>query len=445
MNEATPPTNLPRRSPPDADPYSLMWIHLLDAVNSVGGVVERAGLKRPRFEPDALLARAAARAGLEDFGDERFREPFVRLVDAYASATHLTALGRIAAYADLMRLLTNRLRLVADRSRYPEIAEVEIRRPLFIVSLPRTGTTFLHGILAQDPRNRIPRSWEVMYPSPPPEHGSSSPDPRVARVRREFGWFHRMAPGYRAAHPIGAELAQECMAMTDLSFESPRFDRTHRLEAYRDWLDGRDRLHAYQFHRALLQHLSLRSPMGRWVLKNPPHSFWLDALWSVYPDARFIQTHRDPFTVVASFASHNTRLRRSFVQPDDVREGPVLARRWSVGVDRVMAFRDRTDVPEERWIDVHYAELVADPMGQLRRIYERFELELEGEAESAMAAFVREHPQYEHGIHDYDPRRYGLDPDEHGRLFDRYRARFGVQATEEDRRLARDGSKEGVR
>jgi len=418
-----------------------MWTHLFDAVNAVGGVAARSGFARSRFEPDALLARAVARTGLEDFGDERFREPFVRLVEAYASATHLTALGRIAAYADLMRLLTNRLSLVADRTRHPEIPEVEIRRPIFIVSLPRTGTTFLHGILAQDPRNRIPRSWEVMYPSPPPDRMDSGRDPRIARVRREFGWFLRMAPEYQAAHPIGAELAQECMAMTDLSFESPRFDRTHRLESYRDWLDGRERLHAYELHRALLQHLSWRGAAGRWVLKNPPHSFWLDALWRVYPDARFIQTHRDPFTVVASFASHNTRLRRSFVRPDDAAEGPVLARRWSMGMDRVMAFRARSDVPDERWIDIAYAELLADPMGQVQRIYERFGLELDRETGSDMAAFTREHPQYEHGVHDYDPRRYGLDPDEHGRLFDRYRARFGVETTEEDRRLARDGSK----
>jgi len=418
-----------------------MWTTLFDMVNGVGGALEGAGIPLTRFDPEALLDGARRRARLDDFGDPRFLEPFERLVEAYASAPHLTTLGRVAAGVDLTRLLTNRLRLVEDGKRNPEIAQVPVARPIFIVSLPRTGTTYLHGLLAADRGNRIPRSWEVMYPSPPPDRDRTSPDPRVRRVRREFGWFHRMAPDYQAAHPIGPELAQECMAITELSFESPRFDRTHRLPGYRDWLDGRTRLHAYELHRRVLQHLSWRSPAGRWVLKNPPHSFWLDALWTVYPDARFVQTHRDPFTVMASFASHNSRIRRSFTRPDDAREGPVVAKRWAMGMERVMAFRDRSDVPDDRWIDVAYPELLADPLGQARRIYEHFGLALDPETETRMSAYVKAHPQYEYGMHDYDPKRFGLDPDRHGGLFARYRERFGIEPTPEDRRLVDTGSK----
>ncbi|MDT8368985.1 MAG: sulfotransferase, partial [Longimicrobiales bacterium] len=145
-----------------------MWTTLFDTVNGVGGALERSGLPLVRFEPESLLDTARRRTGLDDFGDPAFREPFERLVEAYASAPHLKTLGRVAARVDLLRLLTNRLHLVDDRKRNPAIAEVPIERPIFIVSLPRTGTTFLHGLLAADPANRIPRSWEVMYPSPPP-------------------------------------------------------------------------------------------------------------------------------------------------------------------------------------------------------------------------------------------------------------------------------------
>ncbi|MDT8368984.1 MAG: sulfotransferase, partial [Longimicrobiales bacterium] len=264
---------------------------------------------------------------------------------------------------------------------------------------------------------------------------------RIARVRREFGWFHRMTPDYQAAHPIGPELGQECMAITELSFESPRFDRTHRLPDYRDWLSGRDRLHSYRIHREVLQHLSWRGPRGRWVLKNPPHSFWLDALWTLYPDALFVQTHRDPFTVMASFASHNSRIRRSFTRPDDAGEGPVIAERWAMGMERVIAFRDRADVPADRWIDIAYPDLIADPVGEVSRIYSHFGLPLEATTESRIRAWAEAHPQYEFGVHDYDPRRFGLDPERHGALFARYRERFEIEPTAEDRRLVETGSK----
>lgn len=407
----------------------MAWKALFGAANATLGLLDRAGLGPGELEPGELMEEGRRRTGLDDFGGDEFREGLDRLVAGYEEDAALTPLGRVAVRTDLIRLLSNRLRLVADRTRHPGIAGEEIRAPVVIVSLPRTGTTLLHGLLGRDPANRVPRSWEVMYPSPPPDASRPDEDPRVAEVRGQFRWFQRMAPQYRVAHPIGAELPQECIAITTHAFESPRFHRTHHLPGYRSWLQERDRADAYRWHRRILQHLQWRTPGERWVLKNPPHTFWIETLHRTYPDARFVQTHRDPLTVMASFASHTHRLRRAFTRREDTVDADRLARRWAEGMEGLMAFRDRPDVDDDRFVDVHYGDLVRDPVEEVRRIYRRLDLPFPEDLADRMRGFLRDHPQDAHGVHRYTLEEWGLDPEEHGALFDSYRRRFGIEET----------------
>lgn len=414
----------------------MSWRSLFGAVNAAGGLLRRLGLRPVRFDAEALADEARSRTGLEDFGDRAFAEPYRRLVGAYREADHLTLLGRAAARSDLLRLLSNRLRLVESRRRHPSIRGEEVTAPLVVASLPRTGTTLLHGLLAQDPRNRAPATWEVMYPAPPPGTGRGVED-RMRRVRRQLGWFDRMAPEYKVAHPVGAELPQECMAITTHAFESPRFHRTHRLPGYREWIGRRDHRHAYRFHRRLLQHLQWRTPGERWVLKSPPHAFWIETLHRTYPEARYVQTHREPLTVLASFASHTAALRRAFVRGPAAPDPDRLARRWSEAMGRMMDFRDGGAVPADRFVDVRFRDLVRNPLAEVRRIYRGFDLPLGDEARERMRRFLRRHPRYEHGVHRYGASEYGVDPEAHGPLFDRYRSRFGIEPTEEDARRLR--------
>lgn len=413
-----------------------LWRRLFDAANAGGRLLGRLGLRVGEMDPGSLVDEARARTGLADFGEPDVREPLRRLVRAYRDEADLTPLGRIAARADLVRLLANRLRLLDDRRRRPALADEPIRRPIFIVSLPRTGTTLLHGLLAQDPASRAPRTWEVMYPSPPPGADGRRDDDRVETVRRQLRWFHRMAPDYRVAHPVGPRLPQECIAITEHAFESPRFHRTHHLPGYRAWLDQRDREEAYRFHRRFLQHLQHRTAGRRWILKSPPHTFWIDTLHRVYPDARFVQTHRDPLTVMASFASHTARLRSAFTDRPDTVDADRLARRWARGLEGLMAFRDREDVGDDRFVDVHYPDLVRRPLREVRRIYRRFGLSLEDRTRDRMRRFLAEHPKDLHGVHRYSLAEWNLDPDAHGPLFEGYRRRYDVEVWREDREKA---------
>lgn len=413
-----------------------LWSRFFEAANVAVGWAERVGIRPGELEPRQLLEEARRRTGLEDVGDDAFREPLDILLRAYREEARLTPLGRIAARADVLRLLANRLRLVEDRRQRTGLDRAEIARPLFIVGLPRTGTTLLHGLLARDPASRAPRTWEVMYPSPPPGEPTNGPDSRIARVRRQLRWFHRMAPEYRLAHPVEAELPQECIAITEHTFSSPRFHRTHHVPTYRRWIEGRDREEAYQFHRRFLQHLQWKRPGRWWVLKSPPHTFWIESLYRIYPDARFVQTHRDPLTVVASFASHTTKLRAAFSDRTDTVDADRLARKWARGLEGLMAFRDREDVPADRFLDVQYPDLVREPLAQVRRIHRHFDLALTEPAVARMRDFLREHPKDRHGAHRYSLEEWGLDPASHGPLFEAYRDRFGIEVWEEDRRKA---------
>jgi len=412
---------------------------LFGTVDALGRVARRAGWNFAELDADRFLEEARNRTGHEWYGgdgipDSEFREGLRRFLTAAEREAALSPLGRVATREDVLRLLSNRLRLVADRRRHPEIAAVEVEAPVFIVGFPRTGTTLLHGLLGADPANRVPRTWEVMYPSPPPRAGTagaeaaSAVDARVEEVRRQLRWFDRMNPEYKVAHPIGSELPQECIEIQSASFLSERFWRTHHVPSYAAWLDARPLDESYEFHRLFLQHLGWRAPArGRWVLKNPPHTFSMPELHRVYPDARFIQTHRDPVTVMASFVSHTRILRSSFSDRPDRLEAEKVVERWARGMDRLLDFREGGSVPEDRWVDVRYPELLADPFGTVGRIYDELGFERTGEADRRMRDFLAAHPQHEHGVHRYSPESTGVDPAATRERFSRYRERFGIR------------------
>src|SRR5262249_22111195 len=158
----------------------------------------------------ALLDRARRLTGLTDFGDPFFREPMRVLLDSFENEAELNMLGRVIARADVVRLLQNRLHMTDVLTHYPEVAEGDIGQPIFPVALPRPGTTILHELMAQDPANRVPMTWEVMHPWPPPTRETYDTDPRIDIVEKHFSGVDRSIPGFKSMHPMGAQLPQEC-------------------------------------------------------------------------------------------------------------------------------------------------------------------------------------------------------------------------------------------
>ena len=399
-------------------------VPLTRALNRGGRAIARAGIPIVRLDRDALLADAQSRVRLDDFGDETFREPFARLIDSLEREADLTLLGRIAARQDMIRLLSNRLRLVNDQKRHPDILARPVVRPLFVTGLPRTGTTLLHGLLAQDPAHRVPLNWETMAPSPSPERAAYHSDRRIGQAERFLAWFHRLNPDIKRIHPLGARLPEECLIITSHSFFSLQFQTMYHVPSYETWLEEQDLRICYEWHRRVLQQLQRRIP-GRWVLKAPAHLFGIEALFAAYPDAGVIFTHREPLEVAGSLASLTAVLRSTFsdgVDPKAV--GPEMSGRWSDAMYRALRARDAGVAPAERFYDVRYLDLLHDPIATVRGIYAHFDLPFRPGVEDAMRRYLAEHRKDRHGRHEYTLAEFGLEVEQERERYRAYRERF---------------------
>jgi hypothetical protein len=401
---------------------------LLRLLNAAGRRFLKNGFAWLRLDEKTLIDKACERTGLSDFGDDSFREALRVLLRAYETEADLNFVGRICVHSDTVRLLSNRLQLVADRRRQPAIAAEVIRRPLFITGLPRSGTTFLHALLAQDPAHRAPQVWEVMFPSPPPQRTSYAADPRITATARQLKWLDLLMPEFKTVHLIGATLPQECIAITSHDFRSYTWETMYTVPSYRAWHDRQDKRPVYEFHRHFLQHLQWRCPGHRWVLKAPSHLLALEDLFQVYPDAGIILTHRDPLKVLASCASFTEVLRAAFTdRVDKTSLAREVQQRWLEGAGLAVKYRRTPGDLQKQLFDVRYTELVRDPMAMVRRIYQHFDLELVEAAAVAMQRFLRANPKNKGGVHSYSLEEFGLNPEEERRRFQFYLDFFDIE------------------
>jgi hypothetical protein len=397
-------------------------------LNAGGSVLRRLGANPPSLDAEDLLRAARARAGTSAFGPWRFDEPLERLLKSYRDEARLTTLGRVTARELVVTLLENLLLLEAERTRNPRIEQQRVADPVFIVGLPRTGTTHLHGLITHDPRNRAPLTWEVMFPA---ARGAREAETAAVRARTasRLDWANRLAPDFMRIHPIAADLPQECIAIQAQIFMSIQFHTTHAVPSYEDWFERDSQDLSYGFHRYLLQHLQAQRPGDRWVLKAPGHLFGLGALLRRYPNAKIVQTHRDPLRVMASMASHAYVLRRAF---SDAADAKAIAAdwcdRWTRALDDFLAVRDRA--PAEQFLDVPYESIERAPLETIERVYDFLGWPLSDEARSAMQRFLDANPKDKHGAHRYTLEEFGLDPAALRRRFGAYTERFAIRPHE---------------
>jgi Sulfotransferase family len=384
------------------------------------------------FEVDNMLAEAAARTGgLDDLGDGPFVAPMALFLDALEREARLNDIGRLIAQERVLQHTVNRLLYVEDRKRYPEIAGERIERPVFIIGFPRTGTTILHDILAQDRDSRAPITWEVMFPSPPPEAATFATDPRIAQAaallpnpETETERDRR----FRAMHPMGAQLTQECVVMMGEAMCTPLFHNQFRVPSYEDWVDTEaDWAPVYVFHERQLQHLQWRNARDRWVLKTGAHMWGLEHLLRTYPDARIVFTHRDPVKSVTSYASLTSLVREAGSDDVDPFE---IARDWTRRlrgvVEHALDVRNSGSYPDASFYDMYFPNFVADQFAEVERIYDALGLPMTDEGAARMQAFIADNPKGKHGLHLYTPEEYGIDPEAVRRDFRFYIEQFDL-------------------
>jgi hypothetical protein len=384
---------------------------------------------RSRFDRDGLVAQAIAATGLHDLGEPSWQAGLDRLLADLVGEARLSDLGVEIALREIVGYLSNRLGISAWRAQHPGLATQPIERPIVIIGQPRTGTTILYDLLAQDPQLRAPLSWEVDRPCPPPEPATFESDPRIAEVQAAIDLVDSLMPGFTAFHPMGARLAQECVRMTGGDFRSMIFVTQYRVPNYNRWLlHEADMAPAYRWHRQYLQHLQARRPARRWLLKSPAHMWHLAALVAEYPDVVLIQTHRDPLKVVASVSALVAHLRRMASSEASIADAAAtFADDIFVGLERSIEARERATIAPECVIDVQFTDFLADPLATIERIYAQLRIELTAPTRARMRGFLDSHPgDGGGGGTRYNFADTGQDAGELRARAQRYQNRFGV-------------------
>jgi hypothetical protein len=383
------------------------------------------------LSPDSILEEASRRArNLTDTGEGQFTEGLRRLSESLEEEARLNPIGRMIARERAILSTVNRLNYLEDRRQNPSIAQEKIVAPVVVVGMPRTGSTILHDILAQDPASRAPLTWETMFPSPPPEPETFETDPRIEACEATFPGVELQIPAFKAMHPMGARLSQECVTSMADTMVSPLFHNQFRVNAYQDWVDREaDWSRVYEFHEWQLQHLGWKVKRDRWVLKTGAHMWGLEHLLARYPDARIVFTHRDPVKSMTSYASLTSLVRS--MGSDEV--DPVeIADDWTARIKRVLersiALRAEHDYPQAQFYDMHFKDFASDQFAVVEQIYDTFGLPMTGEAADRMKAFIADNPKDKHGIHRYSPAEYGVNPERIRDSFRLYMERFGLES-----------------
>lgn len=375
-----------------------------------------------------LMARARTATGLEDFGEDSFREGLEILVAAADAEARFNTVGQAAFDHQIIGFLSQRLEVEDWYRRHPEIDEQQIIAPLIGLGLPRTGSTALSFLLAADPNIRFLRNWEAMQPCPPPETATQDSDPRIAAAEESMARRDVLFPRMKIMLPSTARGPTECQTFMGYDFKSQLFQAFARIPTYVEWLNHEaDLVPTYRYVKRVLKLLQWRCPPTRWRLKNPSHSMFIGALNEVFPDARFWMTHRDIASVVPSVSDVYYELSQAY---SDQVDKPFLARQnaaWTeLGLKRVIAFRDAGN--DDRFFDIQFGPFMKDPFPILEQLYAFLGEPLTEEARAGMRAWRENAPREKHGAHTYDLAEFDIDLAALRERFRFYSDRFGVQA-----------------
>ena len=370
-----------------------------------------------RLDIDALEAAAAETVNLSDFGARYYREGLGQLLTSVKRDANLNAYGEMVLSRLLLNALENRLTLIHAQKKSPELF-AELRPPLIVMGLPRTGTTHLHRLLASDSRHRAPPFWEVVSPLPRDAQDSSSG--RAHRAEEFLDLLGWSDPDI--AHHIEADLPEECRYMFAMTFESVLYWDVASVYGYLEWYKAQDRREKYREYAELLKVLQGRQSDKRLVLKEPAHTDALDALLEAVPDALIVQTHRDPEDQCASWCSLNHKTRK--IGTDDLSREPGTR----ANLDLLETMVERNLRSRERYpgrvFDVRYKDLVNDPTGVVKEIYAHYGLEYTPELSDSLERYMQENPQHKHGEHKYSLEDFGLSAEDIQRRFGDYAAEF---------------------
>ena len=374
---------------------------------------------------ERLIDAARKATGIADFDSESYREGLDVLVrDVNRQIGNYSQGGLARVTNDIGHYLRGRLKVSDYMRQNPELLTRPIERPVFVMGVPRTGTTLMSNLLAADPSRRSPLTWEIDDPVPPATSATLRSDPRaLARLAQEKAMLEAnpdMGKYYRGS----AIYPNECVFFMAHDFKTLMIESKGVLPEYKEFIFSCDMTSAYQYHKKFLQLLQQDAP-GVWNVKKPSHALWLETILQVYPDARFVWTHRDPFTATGSLCSVISLSHMGHMgKIDNQWLGEDYPWQCAEHAGRIMDFRDKFG--EDRVIDVHYADLLNDPVGETKKLYAKLGDAWTVEAEAAIQGWVDDNPQDKFGRHEYKLAQYGLSVESLTPMFERYLSRYDV-------------------
>lgn len=378
------------------------------------------------FDVDILMEAAESDTGLNNFGEERFKRGLAALCETLDTTAGLSDRGRKMNWRRLVRLLGTRLRVEAAFQSHPEIRGREIRSPIFLTGLPRSGTSATFNLLGCDPASRPLLLWEGTFPDPLEGLPSGAPDPRHEAMKDTLAQMREKNSEFSKIHFADADTPEECVIPMAITFENVHQGFEVLLEPYGSYFYGLDMHPQYADYREILKMLDWQRPGERWLLKSPAHLLGLDALLSAFPDSCIVLNHRDPVEAVASYCSMMETFSLSQGCSPQPNLGKAVLDFCATALERGLAVRDRED--PGRFFDIRFDDFSDKPMQSVTRIYEHFDLPMTTEAERLMNDYVSDHPRGQHGSHEYDLASYGLDPSQVRERLQWYIDRFDLDA-----------------
>jgi hypothetical protein len=394
---------------------------MLNVINGVGYALRKVKLDPFKIDADAIITKTKKKSGFSASVPSA-EEGLRKLVYSINNESGANPFGSLAVKGLLERLLYGRYMIEQELARNPLIEKQPIKEPVFIIGMPRTGTTILHAILHEDPANRSPLAWECLLPYPVSTPDTFKDNEQIRIIKKEFSQLFKLVPDFQRKHYMAYDSPQECLGITAFDFNSYMFSAQLYLPSYMNWFsEESDMLETMRFHKRFLQYLQSGGVKAdRWLLKTPVHLRRLPEIFEIYPDARIIMTHRGPADIVSSTASLISSVRTLYSDKEDQNvTGLEQAALWSKYFDRFIESREKLN-KEDQIIDLKFEDFVNDQIGTIKKIYERFGWDLSEEAINRFKVFLAENPKDKHGKHEYSLEAFGLEEEVVNKQFSKY-------------------------
>ena len=377
-----------------------------------------------KINANEILDQAKSETGLSDLGEPLFFEGLNKLIDSINNEASLNEIGIQAQPIRIQGLLSNRLRFEEDLKKFPEILDQEIIAPIVIVGLPRTGSTMTHRLLASDPNHTAMLWWEGRYPALLPGEKRGDVEARMELGKAEVDAVVAASPEALDIHPWDYKGADEEILLLEHNFLSTVPESFMALPSYSEWIEEQDHTLAYEDLKKFIQYLQWQNPgreKKRWVLKSPHHLGFIDKMISVFPDAKIIQTHRDPIKTVPSFCSMCANLFEPLTTNFDK---VFIGKHWSNKLTRALNHcMNISEQHPDNFLDLEFLNMIKDPIDEMKKIYEFIGESFGEKTEVAMEAW-REENKHEMGAHKYSLEEYDLTESQINDNFAKYQQKY---------------------